>query len=127
MDKKLTQSIEDYIETIFVDDAKNQNGMRVTDLAAAMGVTKASANDAVRKLKELGYVEHERYGQIFLTELGKAKGGSVYEKHCAITQFLTDVLGVEAHTAEEDACNIEHIISTETFCKMKGFLNDQHQ
>ena len=51
MNEKLTQSIEDYIETIYLDYSKEGKGVRVTDLATAMKVTKASANDAVRKLK----------------------------------------------------------------------------
>ncbi|MGL4283661.1 MAG: metal-dependent transcriptional regulator [Eubacterium aggregans] len=123
MNEKLTQSIEDYIETIYLNYSKEWKGVRVTDLATAMKVTKASANDAVRKLKEMGYVEHERYGQIYLTEDGKAKGMAIYEKHCLIMHFLTDVLKVSAPVAEEDACNIEHIISDETFEKLKGFLN----
>ncbi|MEG1432671.1 MULTISPECIES: metal-dependent transcriptional regulator [Eubacterium] len=123
MNEKLTQSIEDYIETIYLDYSKEGKGVRVTDLATAMKVTKASANDAVRKLKEMGYVEHERYGQIYLTEAGKTKGMAIYEKHCLIMRFLTDVLKVSAPVAEADACNIEHIISDETFEKLKGFLN----
>lgn len=87
-----------------------------------MNVTKASANDAVRKLKDLGYVEHEPYGQIFLTDPGKKIALVVYEKHCMISRFLKMTLGVSLETAEEDACAIEHVISDETFEKIKEYL-----
>ena len=60
MEKKLTESIEDYIETIYLDFSQDNRGVRITDLAQARGVSKARANDAVKKLKSLGYVEHER-------------------------------------------------------------------
>ena len=99
-------------------------GVRITDLAQAMGVSKASANDAVKKLKSLGYVEHERYGQIYLTDSGEAMGIKIYEKHCIITKFLNQVLDVSSKVAENDACCIEHIISDETFEKMKAYLKD---
>ncbi len=123
MEKKLTESIEDYIETIYLDFSKDQGGVRITDLAQAMGVSKASANDAVKKLKSMGYVEHERYGQIYLTQEGKAKGIQIYEKHCVIAEFLQQVLDVTPAVAEHDACCIEHSISQETFDKMKAYLN----
>lgn len=122
MEKKLTESIEDYIETIYLDFSKDNRGVRITDLAQAMGVSKASANDAVKKLKAMGYVEHERYGQIYLTEEGQEKGVQIYEKHCIITEFLEQVLQVSPAVAEHDACCIEHIISAETFDKMKEYL-----
>ncbi|MEF9918727.1 MAG: metal-dependent transcriptional regulator [Eubacterium sp.] len=125
MEKKLTESIEDYIETIYLDFLKDNRGVRITDLAQAMGVSKASANDAVKKLKTLGYVDHERYGQIYLTDNGEAMGIKIYEKHCIIKEFLTDILEVTSQIAEEDACCIEHVISEETFEKMKHYLNKE--
>jgi DtxR family Mn-dependent transcriptional regulator len=122
MEKKLTESIEDYMETIYLEYDKNKKGVRITDLALKMNVSKASANDAVRKLKALGYVEHERYGQIFLTDSGMDTACTIYEKHRFISQFLEIILGVSSKTADEDACAIEHIISDETFEKIKVCL-----
>jgi DtxR family Mn-dependent transcriptional regulator len=46
----------------------------------------------------------------------------VYEKHCIIRNYLLS-LGVSAQAAEEDACNMEHLISEETFTVMKNALN----
>ncbi|WP_414151712.1 metal-dependent transcriptional regulator [Acetobacterium carbinolicum] len=122
MEKKLTESIEDYIETIYLESEKHGKGVRITDIALELSVSKASANDAVRKLKELGYVEHERYGQIYLTEAGKNRAMKVYEKHRLITEYLVKALDVSLPVAEKDACSIEHIISEETFKKMKAYL-----
>ncbi|WP_303867561.1 metal-dependent transcriptional regulator [Acetobacterium wieringae] len=122
MEKKLTESIEDYIETIYLESQKHGKGVRITDVALELKVSKASANDAVRKLKDLGYVEHERYGQIYLTEAGKCRAVKVYEKHRLITEFLMKALDVSLANAEQDACGIEHVISDETFEKMKAYL-----
>lgn len=122
-DKKLTESIEDYIERIYLDNQENGRGVRITDLAQAMNVSKASANDAVKRLKNLGYVEHERYRHIYLTEKGKEKGAQVYERHQIITRFINEILGIEPELAEKDACSIEHIISEETFQSIKNLVN----
>lgn len=119
---KLTESIEDYIEQIYLDYLKDNHGVRITDLALAMNVSKASANDAVRRLKELGYVEHEPYKHIYLTDSGIKKGAQIYEKHQILTQFLHDIIGVSLDIAEQDACGIEHIISDETFSCIKIIL-----
>ncbi|MEF2864253.1 MAG: iron dependent repressor, metal binding and dimerization domain protein, partial [Eubacteriales bacterium] len=43
---------------------------------------------------------------------------SIYERHTVLTAFLT-ALGVDAETAAEDACRIEHVLSEETFDKLK--------
>ncbi len=122
-DSKLTESIEDYIERIYLDFSRDGRGVRITDLASAMNVSKASANDAVKRLKMLGYVEHERYGQIYLTETGAQMGAKIYEKHTTIKDFLHRILGVSEPIAERDACCIEHIISDETFDRIKEKLH----
>jgi len=124
MEKKLTESIEDYIETIYLEDKKNGKGVRITDVATKLNVSKASANDAVRKLKSLGHVEQERYGQIFLTASGEKLATEVYEKHRLIADFLVRSLDVSIENAQKDACGIEHIISDETFEKIKLYLKN---
>lgn len=124
MEKKLTESIEDYIETIYLEFQRKQKGVRVTDLASLMGVSKASANDAVKKLKALDFVEHEHYGQIYLTEKGRQVAIDIYEKHQYLSLFLEQVLGVSPRTAEDDACAIEHVLSDETFGKIKNAVEE---
>ena len=56
-----------------------------------------------------------------LTEKGKAKAESVYERHVIITEFFEKVLGVDHEIAAHDACKIEHIISDESYQKLKEF------
>jgi DtxR family Mn-dependent transcriptional regulator len=119
-----TESVEDYIEEIYVNYQKGNEGVRITDLAEAMGVTKASATDAVKKLKERGLVKHERYGRIYITEEGLETAKRVYDRHVTITKFLEEALHVSSAVAENDACGIEHIISEETFGQMKKFMKD---
>jgi len=78
-------------------------------------------NKAMKLLCEKGYV-YEDGKHLYLTEMGKTYAEEVYEKHCIIRNFLQK-LGVSPENAEEDACHMEHLVSNETFEKMKAFLN----
>ncbi len=123
--KGFTESIEDYLEEIYLDYIGSNTGVRITDLAQAMGVTKASATDAVKKMKDRGLVRHERYGRIYLSDAGLQAAKEVYDRHVTITQFIRNFLDVSPEVAENDACGIEHIISDETFSAIKAALRRQ--
>ena len=121
----ITPSLEDYLETILeVADAKG--GARTTDIADRLGVSKASVNQAVSQLAERGLVRQERYGPVYLTELGQARAALVYKRHQAIKSFLMTVLGVSEATAEDDACKIEHVLSKESMECLLDFMEKHH-
>ena len=117
---KYNQSAEDYLESI-LNISKTQEVVHRIDVAKRMRVSQAAVNKAVKLLCEKEYV-YEDGKHLFLTEKGKAYAESVYEKHCIIRDFLIQS-GVSAAAAEEDACNLDHLISEETFQMMKNALN----
>ena len=57
-----------------------------------------------------------------MTDSGKKIAEMVYERHDVLTHYLIS-LGVAEKTAEEDACKIEHIISEESFQKIREVIN----
>ena len=100
----------------------NENGkIRCVDVAKKMDVSKPSVNKAMNVLKEKGLVQQETYGDIHFTPEGRELAVKVYQRHTTIRSFLEDVLGVAPDTAEEEACHIEHVISEDTFQKIKNF------
>ena len=118
---QLHKSGEDYLEAIlFIEEQKGR--VKSVDIANFLGVSKPSVNKALTILQEMGYVSKPSYGEVTITQEGKKRAKAVAEKHIALTKFLTDVLGVEADTAEKDACKIEHDISEETTHKLIEFL-----
>lgn len=117
----MQESGEMYLETILV--LKNKNGsVRSVDVARALSFSKPSVSRAIGILKDDGYVTVEDNGELSLTETGLERAGAIYERHRYITKFLAEVLGVPHETAEADACRIEHIVSQETFKKVKEYL-----
>ena len=118
------ESGEDYLETI-LRLYRKQGYVRSTDIANAMNYTKASISRAVKILKEDGYIYLDPNKMIFLTEKGTQKAVEIYERHEMLTQFLAEVLGIDAETAEHDACHMEHAISDSTFQGLKALLEEK--
>ena len=116
---KHNQSLEDYLESILTLAGENRVVHRI-DVAKRMNVSQAAVNKAVKILIDKDFV-YEDGKHLYLTGSGKTYAEAVYERHCVIRDFLT-ALGVSAPCAAEDACNMEHLVSDETFAAMKKFL-----
>lgn len=117
----MQESGENYLETILI--LQNRNGsVRSIDVARELSVSKPSVSRAMGILKDNGFITMETNGELSLTELGRARADTIYERHRLITKFLAEIVGVSPMTAETDACRIEHIISEETFEKIKEYL-----
>lgn len=107
------KSAEDYLESMVI--LKEKNGyIRSVDIASFLGVTKPSVSNAMKRLREEGYIEMENSGAITVTEKGLAIADKIYTRHKKLTSFFIS-LGVDPVIAEEDACKIEHDLSDETF------------
>ena len=118
----ISSSLEDYLEVI-LKLQHTDDEIRITDIADEMHVSKPSVNRAVKTLRSQGFLEHEKYGKLRLTDKGEQKAETVARRHAIIKTFLKDVLQVEEETAEQEACMIEHSIGDQTAQKLSEFLN----
>ena len=114
---KLRASGEDYLETILVLHKKTDM-VRSVDVARHMGVSKPSVCVAVNTLKDGGFLAMDEDHFLHLTDVGREVAEKIYERHCFFTEQLI-AAGVDPKTAEADACRIEHIISDESFDRLK--------
>ena len=116
--KKLHASGEDYLEAILV--LQKQKGMvRSVDMARHMGVSKPSMCHAVATLKNGGFLTMDDGFFLHLTNIGREVAEQIYEKHRFFTERLI-AAGVDSEIAEADACRIEHVISEESFRRLKA-------
>ena len=128
MENKITAILENYLETIYILETKNNNNkeikniVRVTDIANLTGRSKASVNIAIKSLTSMGYINHEHYGNIELTPSGREIGIEIAKRHSLFYTFLVKVLNVEEGVADEEACKIEHTLSKDTVDKFRDFL-----
>ena len=116
----LQESGEMYLETILCLTEKNGH-VRSIDVSESMGYSKPSVSRAVGILKKDGFLTMEADGSLVLTESGREVAMKIYERHRVISGFLKKI-GVSDETASADACKIEHVISDETFKKIKDYL-----
>jgi DtxR family Mn-dependent transcriptional regulator len=116
-----TASMEDYLEAIAQLGQRNK-AVRVKQLGDRLGVKMPSVTSALKKLSEQALVEHERYGHIKLTAAGRKLARDVIGRHEALTRFFGHALGIDQKTAEEDACKIEHVISSLSMERLARFV-----
>ncbi|MBQ8435754.1 MAG: metal-dependent transcriptional regulator [Oscillospiraceae bacterium] len=115
-----TESREDYLETILLL-MKKMGNVRSVDIANELGYSKPSISRAVGILRENGYITVDESGHIGFTGEGLKLAESIYERHITIKKFFIEVLGVSEKAAEQDACKIEHILSEESYEKLKNY------
>ena len=118
---QIRESAEDYLETILI--LKNRNGLvRSIDIANEMEFSKPSVSIAMKNLRENGYIQVDHKGYISLAPAGREIAERIYERHQFLSSWFIE-LGVDPKTAVEDACRMEHIISSQTFDAIKKHVN----
>lgn len=117
------ESAENYLETILIL-SKTRPVVRSVDIAEEMGFKKPSVSVAMKNLREKQHITVSKEGYIELTESGRNIAEMIYERHILLTDWLVH-LGVDRETAAEDACRIEHVISSESFDAIKKHAGRQ--
>lgn len=119
----LHASGEDYLEAVLV--LKKEKGMiRSTDLALHMGFTRPSICHAVAVLREGGFLTMDTEGFLHLTDIGQEVAENIYERHNFFRDRLIEA-GVDKVTAGQEACQMEHTVSQQTFEKIKKMYREQ--
>lgn len=116
----VNESAENYLETILVL-CKAHPTVRAVDVAAELGFKKSSVSVAMKNLREKKHITVTEDGFIQLTETGRVIAEKTYERHEFFRNWLMQ-MGVNATTAADDACRIEHVISTESFEAIKKHI-----
>lgn len=119
---KLTNSQEEYLKTIYLLE-KNNNKVRVTDIAQKLKITKPSVNRAIKTLRDMGLIEYEVYGDIAFTYEGEEIAKDIIKKYDIIKMFLTDILEIEERQAEEEAKSMKYAISENTAKKLEDYIS----
>ena len=115
--EKLSVSLEDYIEEIY-NQIKSTGQAKVTAIASALNVKKASVTGALNVLAEKKLVNYAPYSQITLTIEGEKIAKKIREKHENLAEFFMTVLGAGKPEAVDIACKMEHIVPDKIFENM---------
>lgn len=122
---KIHESAENYLETILVIGNRKPQ-VRSIDIANELNFSKPSVSVAMKNLRENGYILMDDQGHITLTASGQTIADTMYERHTMLSNWLI-YLGVDAKTAAEDACRMEHVLSAQTFEAIKRHITLGHE
>lgn len=122
---KIQESAENYLEAILIIHNR-QGNVRSIDIANELGFSKPSVSVAMKNLRTNGYIEVDKDGFITLLDKGREIADKIYERHTLLSTWLVR-MGVSPEVAAEDACRIEHVISAETFERLKEHVSAQDE
>jgi DtxR family transcriptional regulator, Mn-dependent transcriptional regulator len=113
MTESVSPHVQDYAKAVYALESRTGGAVATNDLAERLGVTPGSVSAMVRKLAELGLVEHEPYRGVRLTEHGREVALEVLRHHRLLELFLAQELGMPWDRVHEEAEVLEHVLSDE--------------
>ena len=123
MEKKLSQSLEDYLEAIYEIYTK-KNGVKAIDISKKLGVGRSSVTEALKTLAQKHLVNYSRYGVLSLTAAGEEAAKNVIERHKTLYNFFKNTLNLDENEAQENACRVEHVLSEKAFQALINFVGN---
>ncbi len=120
---EITENIEEYTEGIYRLQEELDNKVRTGDIAKYMCVEPASVTVMLKKLTEMGLVEHKPYEGVRLTQKGEELSVSLLRKHRLVERLLVDFLELPWDDVHELACKLEHYISEDVADRIAKAMN----
>jgi len=120
MARKLSDKLEMYLKNILALE-REYSPVRVNHIAKVRGVSAASVTEAIHALRDKGLILHQAYRGVRLSAEGRRVAHEIEGRYEVLRRFLNEVLGVPESLAGRDACEIEHVASTETMKRLTAF------
>jgi DtxR family transcriptional regulator, Mn-dependent transcriptional regulator len=123
---RITPAIEDYLKAIYQLNAEEPEVGSVTGnrIADRLGVAAPSVTNMIKRLSELGLVEHERYRGVELSDAGERIALEVVRHHRLLERYLVEALGYGWDEVHDEAERLEHHISEALEARMAAALGD---
>ncbi|MFZ3169462.1 MAG: metal-dependent transcriptional regulator [Candidatus Methanoperedens sp.] len=119
---KESPRIEEYLEYIYKLQEMHESAT-TSKLAQRLELAPSSVSEMLKQLEQKGLVEYAEKG-VVLTKEGELKARKVIRKHRLSERMLTDILGFEWDKVHEEACRLEHDISSEMEEKIEEKLGN---
>ncbi len=118
------RSTEDYLKTIYILSQSQE--VHACQIGKSMDLSRATVSVALKRLADEGYVRVDKENVICLTEQGLQVAQRTCDKYQLLKSFLMR-LGVEEVNATQDACKMEHDLSSESYAALKQFMRSQNE
>ena len=120
MAKKLSASLEDYLEAI-AELCAGEGHAHSKEIAEKLNVKMPSVTEALRQLVDMGYIIYNTHYPVQLTAAGSAVAEEIVHRHKVLKGFFTDILGLTPDKAADTACHLEHVVDEDTIARFVLF------
>jgi DtxR family transcriptional regulator, Mn-dependent transcriptional regulator len=118
-------SVEDYVKAIW--EIAGADVASTKDVADRLLIAPPSVTNMFVRLREMGFVEYERYRGVSLTERGREEALRLVRRHRLIETFLLEHLGYSWGEVHEEAERLEHAVSDGFTERLAEFLGHPGQ
>lgn len=108
---ELSVSTQNYLKTIWSLEEWSSVPATASALAERMGLRISSVSDGLKRLAAADLIEHQRYGAIELTDLGRTYAVAMIRRHRLIETFLVETLEYTWDRVHDEAEVLEHAVS----------------
>jgi DtxR family transcriptional regulator, Mn-dependent transcriptional regulator len=106
-----TSAVEDYCKAIFTLQSRSEQPVATNALAERLAITPGSVSAMLKRLDELGLIEHVPYRGVRLTDDGRKVALEVIRHHRLLELFLAESLDMSWDRVHAEAEVLEHVIS----------------
>jgi DtxR family transcriptional regulator, Mn-dependent transcriptional regulator len=106
-------AVEDYCKAIFTLEARAEEPVATNRLAERLALTPGSVSAMLKRLGEVGLIEHHPYRGVRLTADGRNVALEVIRHHRLLELFLAESLQMPWDRVHAEAEVLEHVISEE--------------
>lgn len=117
-------SAEDYVKVIYDLQERGTGPVTISGMAERLSVSNSSVSGMLRKLNELGFVEHQRYGNVSLTDTGTKAALAVLRRHRLLETYLVAELGYSWDEVHDEAEILEHVVSDKFVDRIAAHLGN---
>ncbi len=117
----LTRSVEDYLKAIYRLSPDGRPAA-TSEIAHLLELSPPSVSGMVKRLSELGLIEHLPYKGVQLTAEGRRAALRMVRRHRLIEAYLVEFLGYSWDTVHQEAERLEHAVSETLIDRMAGAL-----
>lgn len=110
---RYSENVENYLEQILRISKKSGGHAKTGEIAKNLEVAPSSVTEMVTKLERMGFITHEAYKGVQLTEPGYFRALEILKKHTLAERFLEEVVGMDHERAHEWGCRMEHVMPPE--------------
>jgi len=115
---------EDCLEALYTIVSESEKAVRLADLSRELQMSDEEIQAILDELEQQGHIARLAGGDVVLTDTGRELGEGVFRKHRTLECFLTEMLGMDADKASQEACRLEHDVSDETIDRLSLYICD---